>query len=173
MKVILKKDFELVGDEGQIIEVKKGYARNFLVPKGIATIATKGNIKNYEEIRKQRKRKIDKQIDEAKKAVSDLAGLLLNIKVKAGEDNKVFGSVTAQMIYDNLLDKGFEFIDRKKIILKDPIKTLGEHEVEIKLQHSVVAKVKVNVTKDSPEEAVINEPETNSEASETESVGKV
>lgn len=152
MKVILKKDYDLVGDEGQIVEVKNGYARNFLIPRGIATLANSGNLKNYEEIKRQKGRKIKKQIEELQSISEKLSKYLVSISVKTGEENKIFGSVTAQMIHDNLVNNGFESIDRKKIILKEAIKTLGEHEVEIKLQHGVIAKLKVNVLKESTDE---------------------
>ncbi|MDQ3019764.1 MAG: 50S ribosomal protein L9 [Bacteroidota bacterium] len=147
MKVILKKDYELVGDEGQIVEVKNGYARNYLIPNGIAINANEGNLRNFEEIKKQRGRKVQKQLEETHKLASDLASHVVTIEVKAGEEDKIFGSVTAQMIHDNLVENGFDVIDRKKIILKEPIKTLGEHELEIKLPQSVVAKLRVNVVK--------------------------
>ncbi len=161
MKVILKKDYELLGDEGQIIDVKNGYARNFLVPNGIASIATESNLKSFDEIKKQRGKKIQKLIDESQKTASDLSSHTINISVKTGEDDKIFGSVTSQMIYDKLVEKGFDSIDRKKIIIREPIKALGEHEIEVKLQHSVVAKIKVTVTKESTEP---DQPELPSES---------
>ena len=148
MKIILKKEHEILGDEGQIVNVKDGYARNYLIPKGYATIANESNLKSYGEIKKQRAKKIQKLIDEANKIASDLSTHSITIEVKTGEDDRIFGSVTSQMIYDKLKEKGFEDIDRKKIILKQPIKSLGEHELDVKLQHSVVAKLKINVIKE-------------------------
>lgn len=145
MKIILKKDYDLLGDEGQILEVKSGYARNFLIPNGIATIATESNLKSFEEIKKQRKRKIEKLNEEAKKLSSDLSKNVIEFIVKTGEDGKMFGSVTSQMIFEKLSERGFQDIERKRIVLKDAIKSLGEHDVEIKLQTSVIAKIKVNV----------------------------
>lgn len=152
MKIILKKEHELLGDEGQIINVKNGYARNYLIPNGYATIASDSNLKSYEEIKKQRAKKVQKLVDEANKIASNLSTHSITFEVKTGEDNKIFGSVTSQMIFDKLREKGFEDIDRKKIILKEPIKSLGEHELEIKLQHSVTAKLKVTVIKESSAE---------------------
>jgi len=149
MKIILKQDFEMLGDEGQVVDVREGYARNFLIPKGIATIASDSNLRSFEEIRKQRAKKIQKQIEEAKKLSGDLTGQSINIYVRAGEDNKIFGSVTSHLIHDKLLEAGFQSIDRKKILMKDPIKSLGEHEVDVKLHSSVIAKLKVNVLKES------------------------
>lgn len=151
MKVILKQDYELLGDAGQIVDVKNGYARNFLIPKGIATSANVSNLKSYEEIKKQQSKKIEKLVGESQKIASDLALHVVNITVKTGEDDRIFGSVTSQMIYDKLIEKGFSGLDRKKIMLKEAIKTLGEHEIDVKLQHSVVAKIKVNVVKETSE----------------------
>lgn len=139
----------MLGDEGQVVDVREGYARNFLIPKGIATIASDSNLRSFEEIRKQRAKKIQKQIEEAKKLSGDLTGQSINIYVRAGEDNKIFGSVTSHLIHDKLLEAGFQSIDRKKILMKDPIKSLGEHEVDVKLHSSVIAKLKVNVLKES------------------------
>ncbi len=152
MKIILKKEHEILGDEGQIVNVKNGYARNFLIPKGYATIANDSNLKSFDEVKKQRAKKVQKLIDEANKIASDLSSHSITIAVKTGEDDRIFGSVTSQMIYDKLKEKGFEDIDRKKIILKEQIKSLGEHELEIKLQQSVVAKIKINVVKEIIEE---------------------
>ncbi|MEO8665056.1 MAG: 50S ribosomal protein L9 [Ignavibacteria bacterium] len=149
MKIILKKDYELLGDEGQILEVKNGYARNYLIPNGIATSANEANLKSFNEIKKQRAKKVQKLVDEAQKIADNLSAHSVTIEVKTGEDDRIFGSVTSQMIYDKLKEKGFEDIDRKKIILKEPIKSLGEHELDIKLQSSVVAKLKINVVKES------------------------
>lgn len=165
MKIILKKEHDLLGDAGQILNVKNGYARNYLIPKGYATIANESNLKSFEEISKQRAKKVQKLVDEAQKLSSDLSSNVLTFEMKTGEEDKVFGSVTAQMIFDRLVEKGFENLERKKIILKEAIKSLGEHEVEVKLQHSVVSVVKVHVVKEnaSAEEIV---PEAKIESSD-------
>lgn len=157
MKIILKKDYELLGDEGQIMEVKNGYARNYLIPNGIATIANESNLKSFQEVKKQRAKKVQKQVGEAQKIANNLSAHTVTIEVKTGEDDRIFGSVTSQMIYDKLKEKGFEEIDRKKIILKEPIKSLGEHELDIKLQSSVIAKLKINVVKESEKSETISE----------------
>jgi len=164
MKIILKKEHEILGDEGQIVNVKDGYARNYLIPKGFATIANESNLKSFGEIKKQRAKKIQKLIDEANKIASDLSTHSITIEVKTGEDDRIFGSVTSQMIYDKLKEKGFDDIDRKKIILKEPIKSLGEHELDVKLQHSVVAKLKINVIKEIIAAAAENIEEEKSES---------
>lgn len=145
MKVILKKDHELLGDEGQIVDVKNGYARNFLIPNGIAIQATESNLKNYDEVRKQRRRKIEKQIQESRSVADKITSAVIRIAVKSGEEGRIFGSVTSQMIHDAMLAAGLEAVDRKKIIIKEAIKTLGEHIIDIKLQHAVIAPLKVIV----------------------------
>ncbi|MEO6695963.1 MAG: 50S ribosomal protein L9 [Ignavibacteria bacterium] len=153
MKVILKQDHELLGDQGQIVDVKNGYARNYLIPKGFATTANASNLKTFEEVKRQKGRKVKKETDDAEKLASEIEGNSINIFVKTGEDDRVFGSVTSQMIYDALVEKGFTSVDKKKIILKEQIKSLGEHEVEVKLQHSIIAKIKVNVLNEKSEDA--------------------
>lgn len=145
MKVILKQDYEKLGNAGDIKEVKNGYARNFLIPRGIAVAATPANIKSFQEIQRQQERKRKRELENAKKTSFEIERDVLEIYAKAGEENKLFGSVTAQMIYDKLLEKGYKNIDRKKILLHEHIKTLGEHIVEIKLHSDVIAKLKVLV----------------------------
>ena len=157
MKVILKSDNELLGDEGQIVEVRDGYARNYLIPNGLAIQATPSNLKNFEEIRKQRRRKIEKQMEESRSLADKIASALVTIKVKSGEEGRIFGSVTAQMIHDELVAAGFEGVDRKKIIIKEAIKSLGQHAIDVKLQHAVIATLNVNVVDESADEVTTEE----------------
>lgn len=166
MKIILKKDYDLLGDAGQVMEVKAGYARNFLIPNGIATTATASNVKHLEETRRQQGRKLLKQMDDAKKIAAEIEKHTINVTVRTGEDNKVFGSVTSQMIADELTKLGFAELDRRKIHLHEPIKTLGNHEVDIRLMKDVIAKVKVHVGKEGGEDVKEEAPaeETNNEA---------
>ena len=164
MKVILNQDHELLGDEGQIIEVKNGYARNYLIPNGIAVQASKSNLISFEEIRKQKSKKIQKLAEEAKKIAGDLSDVEVDVYVKTGEEDRIFGSVTAQMIFDTLMEKGFGSIDKKKILLKEPIKSLGQHLVDVKLHQAVIAKIKVNVI---DENAKLETKEEKSEISDT------
>lgn len=145
MKIILKQDFEKLGNAGDIKEVKNGYARNFLIPRGIAIAATPANIKSFKEIQRQQERKRNREIEAAKKTSLEIERDVLEIYAKAGEENKLFGSVTSQMIYDKLLEKGYKDIDKKKILLHEHIKTLGEHIVDIKLHTNIIAKLKVLV----------------------------
>jgi large subunit ribosomal protein L9 len=157
MKIILKQEHDILGAIGEIKEVKDGYARNYLIPRGIALAVTPSNLKTFEEIKKQRSRKIQKEIEIAKKLSSDLTNTTLTIFVKTAEDDKIYGSVTAQMIYNLLLEKGYQNIERKKILLHEHIKTLGEHFVDIKLHTNVIAKLKVLVEKEKIEEQVNTE----------------
>jgi len=161
MKILLKQDHEKLGNAGEIKEVKKGYARNFLFPNGIAVTATESNKKSFGEINKQQGRKIRREIELAKKTSFELEKDELVIYAKAGEEEKLFGSITSQMIHDKLSEKGYN-IDKKKIILHEHIKTLGEHEFEIKLYTDVTAKLKL-IVKDEKE---LDRPESEDSVSE-------
>lgn len=146
MKVILKQDFEKLGKAGEVVEVKAGYARNYLVPRGIALEATPSNLRVFEE-----QKKLDAQrLDKAKKAALALAGKLEGVSctaaVAAGEEDRIFGSVTSQTIAELLKEKGFD-IDKKRILLEEPIKALGIYDVPIRLHPEVEVKVKVWVVK--------------------------
>ena len=154
MKIILKQDFEILGNAGEIKEVKDGYARNFLIPRGIALHATASNIKHFEDIRKQQTRKTQRETEKAKKTLDQLEKVKIEIKAKVGEEDKLFGSVTSQMIYDRLIELGFEGLDKKKIMLHDHIKTVGEHPVEIKLNTGEVAKYMITVKNEIETEQV-------------------
>jgi large subunit ribosomal protein L9 len=162
MKVLLKKDFELIGTAGEIKEVKDGYARNYLIPQGIATLASSSNVKSFEEVRRQQGRKILRETNDAKIIASRLETDLVTIKVKTAEEGKIYGSVTPLMIHEILLQKGYS-IDRKKINIPEHIKSLGEFIVDVKLYNDVVAKLRVNV---EDEEAVAEES-MNEEQTET------
>ena len=144
MKVLLKRDFDLIGTAGDIKEVKNGYARNYLIPQGIATVASPSNIKSFEEVRRQQGRKILRETSDAKIIASRIETDLVTIKVKTAEEGKIYGSVTPLMIHDALVQKGYN-IDRKKISVPEHIKSLGEFLVDVKLYTDVVAKLKVNV----------------------------
>lgn len=168
MKIILKQDHDILGATGEIKEVKDGYARNYLIPRGIALAVTKSNLKTFEEVKKQKSRKVQKEIEAANKLSSDLTNTTLTVYVKTAEDDKIYGSVTAQLIYNMLKEKGFESIERKKILLHEHIKTLGEHFVDIKLHTNVIAKLKVLVEKEKVEEVSIEN--NTEEATNTDSV---
>lgn len=147
MKVILRKNFDQLGKIGEIVEVKNGYARNFLIPRNIAYTATAGNIRALEEEKKQMAKKLAKEMQDAEMLSTELEKVSITIPVKVGEEDKLFGSVTTQMIADALKDKGFE-IDKRKIEITEPIKSLGIYSVNIKLHSDVNAVVKTWVVRE-------------------------
>ena len=167
MKIILKQDFELLGTTGEIKEVKSGYARNFLIPRGIAVIASASNVKSVEEVKRQKSRKTLKEVEHAKIVAGNLESNPITFFVKSAEEDKIYGSVTSQMIFDTLKEKGFDTIEKRKIVLSEPIRTLGEHIVDIKLHTNVVSKLKVIVEKEKTEEIAETVTE-NSEPQENE-----
>jgi large subunit ribosomal protein L9 len=144
MKVILRSDLDELGLEGAIVNVKEGYARNYLIPKGFALIANNGNIKLIEMQKKKIEANRLKGKEDAMKAAKDLEGIVITISQKVGEEDKLYGSVTNMDIADEMEKKGIT-IDRKKIVLDKPIKTLGEFEVKVKLHPEVTGIVKVTV----------------------------
>ena len=147
MKVILRKNFDQLGKIGDLIEVKDGYARNFLLPRQVAYIATKGNIRALEEEKQQLAKKEVKELETAKVLAAELENVSITIPVKVGEEDKIFGSVTSQMISDALKEKSYE-IDKRKIDLAEPIKALGIYTVNIKLHNEVTANVKTWVVRE-------------------------
>ncbi len=147
MKVILREDHDALGKVGEIITVKDGYARNFLVPKRIAILATQKNMKILEEEQKMNVRQQDKDKRKAEVEALELGKTSLTATVSVGEEDRVFGSVTAQTIADLLKEKGYD-IDKRKIQLDEPIKALGIYTVSVKLHTEVEAKVRVWVVKE-------------------------
>ncbi|MDZ7724161.1 MAG: 50S ribosomal protein L9 [candidate division KSB1 bacterium] len=147
MKIILKKDISTLGTAGEIIDVKPGYARNYLIPKGFAVSATGSNLKIYEQERKVRERRIEEEKQQAQILADKLNSVSVTATVQVGEEDKVFGAVTNQNIADLLHEKGFE-IDRKKIILEEPLKELGVYNVPIKLYQDVEATIKVWIVRE-------------------------
>lgn len=142
MKVILRKEHEKLGQVGAVVDVKDGYARNFLIPKGIAYPATDGNMRALNEEKKQAERRSTKEQKGSQKLATDLEKVSITLPMKVGEDEKLFGSVTSQMIADALKEKGFD-LDKRIIDLEEPIKALGIYTVNVKLPQNVVGKVKV------------------------------
>ncbi|GJQ20209.1 MAG: 50S ribosomal protein L9 [Bacteroidia bacterium] len=147
MKVILRKDYSQLGKIGDVVDVKDGYARNFLIPREIAYAATEGNLKTLEEEKKQAQRRAEKERAEAEKTVQELAKLSITIQMKVGEDEKLFGSVTSQMIADEVQRKGVN-LDKKTIELEEPIRALGIYDVPVRLAGGVTGTVKVWVVRE-------------------------
>jgi len=147
MKVILSEDVKNLGLMGEVVNVSDGYARNFLFPKKFAVEANTKNLKEFEHNKKIIKEKAAKINQSFKSIAEKLSSLSLTIKAKTGEDDKLFGSVTNMNIADALALAGHN-IDKKKIIMDEPIKKLGEYSVTIKLHTDVSAEVKVNVVQE-------------------------
>lgn len=151
MELILKRTVDNLGEEGDVVTVKPGFGRNYLLPLGAAVAATAGNLSILEKERtaiEARKASVKSEADGLAKKVS---GVTIVIEQRAGEDDKLFGSVTSADISDKLASLGIE-IDRKKIVLEDPIKSLGEYMVKIKIGYQVTAEVKVQVAPLAEEE---------------------
>jgi len=144
MKIILKEDIKKLGKMGQIVDVADGYARNYLVPKGLAVEASTKNIRSLEHEKKIIQEKARKRKDSAQDLASRISALTLTIKAKSGEEEKLFGSVTTMDIAEALLTQGVE-IEKKKIVLEEPIKRLGSYSVQIKLHPDVSVPLTVQV----------------------------
>ena len=144
MKVILLKELEGYGGIGSIINVKDGFARNYLIPRGIALPATDSNIKHVNSIISQKLRKLQREKEKALELAKRLEGLILEIRHPVGEKGKLYGSVTSSEISKALSEKGFE-VDKKKIVLSKPIREVGIYTVNIKLHPEVEVQIKVDV----------------------------
>ncbi|MEN2985817.1 MAG: 50S ribosomal protein L9 [Thermodesulfovibrionaceae bacterium] len=144
MKIILKEDIQGLGKAGQIITVKDGYARNYLIPKGLALVADEKNLKLVEYQKRKIEQEAKRKRQDAENLAERLSELQLTIKAKAGEDQKLFGSITAKDIAEALQKEGIS-VDKKQIIINEPIKRAGEYEIQIKLVGGLVANLKINV----------------------------
>ncbi len=173
MKVILKQYQEKLGDVGDIVEVKAGYANNYLIPQEIAVIATKGNINQMVLVKKAAAKVEAKNIEEASKTAGSLAGIILNFIVKTGKEGKLYGSITNKDLGIKIMEEKKVEIDRKKIDLPEHIKELGEYDVDIKLYKEVKATIKVIVEPDEESKALIEAHQKEKEASEAEEMEKI
>ncbi|RQD65444.1 MAG: 50S ribosomal protein L9 [Desulfonatronovibrio sp. MSAO_Bac4] len=166
MQVILRSDVDNLGRLGDVVNVKPGYGRNYLIPKGMAMPATKANMNVFDRERK----KLEAQVEKIRQAAQTLADKLnqahVVIPVRVGENEKLYGSVTTTNIGDALTEMGLE-VDRRKIVLDNPIRTLGDFEVEIKIHQDVQSVVKVSVVKYG---TTLEDAPQNEEAAEEESV---
>jgi len=142
MKIILTKDIDKVGGAGEIVKVKDGYARNFLIPKGFAMLANEKNVKELEFNRRLIQKQIDGEYGKARELAEKIATVDISIAKKVGEEGKLFGSVTTREIADAIKEKGFE-VDHRHIILDGPIKKSGVYEVEVKLFRELKGKIKL------------------------------
>ena len=147
MKVILRQDHEKLGEAGEVISVKAGFARNFLIPQGFAMMASPQNKKRFENEKKQMNWRKEQEKRKSEELAKVLENVSCTITVQVGEEDKLFGSVTSQNIAESLESQGYT-VDKRKIELEEPIKSLGIYSVPIKLHTDVEAKVKVWVVKE-------------------------
>lgn len=145
MKVILTQDIKSVGKKGQIINASDGYARNYLLPKKLAVVADNANLNELKTKQDANKYKKDMSRASAEELAQKMKSFEITFKIKAGENGKTFGSVTAKDIAESLNKKYFVEVDKKKIELNDAIKTIGTYQIDIKLFEGIVGKLKVNV----------------------------
>ena len=147
MEVILREHVEKLGERGEIVKVADGYARNYLLPRKLALLATDGNKRHVERERKNVELRESEQKGQAEGIAARLAAIDIRIIRRVGDTEQLYGSVTSGDIADFLKEKGFE-IDRRKLILPEPIKTIGEHTVPLKLHRDVTVPLKVVVAKE-------------------------
>jgi large subunit ribosomal protein L9 len=144
MKVILKENVESLGKAGDAVKVADGYARNYLIPKGLAVEASSWSLKSLEHEKNRIMQKIKSERKKAELMVEKLRGVTCTLHRRAGEQDKLFGSVTTKDIENSLIEQGIE-IDRRMIVLEEPVRSLGEFPVKIKLQPGVMAEIKIMV----------------------------
>jgi large subunit ribosomal protein L9 len=151
MEVILRQHVDNLGNRGDIVKVADGYARNFLLPRKLALPATDGNRKHVERERKIMEAREAEEKGQAEASASRLGAVDISIARRVGDTEQLYGSVTASDIAEYLKGKGFE-IDRRKLILPEPIKTLGEHSVPLKLHREVTVPLKVRVVREGADQ---------------------
>lgn len=144
MELILKKTVESLGEEGEIVKVKSGYARNYLIPKKIAVLANKANLNLLEQEKATIEARKEKQRQEAEALSKKISGTIINVKHRVGEEDKLFGSVTAADISEKLAEMNIQ-VDKKNVLLAEPIKTLGEIIVPIKVGYQMTSEITVQV----------------------------
>jgi large subunit ribosomal protein L9 len=144
MELILKKTVESLGEEGEIVKVKSGYARNYLIPKKMAVLANKTNLNLLEQEKATIEARREKQRQEAESLSKKISGTIINIKHRVGEEDKLFGSVTAADISEKLAEMNIQ-IDKKNVLLAEPIKALGEIIVPIKVGYQMTSEITVQV----------------------------
>jgi len=150
MKIILKQNIEKIGQVGDVVEVSDGFARNFLITQGKAIPFTVGNFKQIEYLKKQEAEQREGELKEVKELAEKINNISLEIKVKAGEEGKLFGSVTSKDIVETLFKEHGIELDKKKLNLKESLKKLGAHTVPVNLHKDVTPQIKVNLISDSP-----------------------
>jgi large subunit ribosomal protein L9 len=142
MKVILRKDVENLGEMGEVVTVKDGFARNYLIPREMAYYASEGSIKRLEVEKKQYEKRLALEKVKAEEIASKIADIQVSVAMKVGDEGRLYGSVTPQMIANELALRGYD-IDKRNIVIEDPIKTLGVFDVKAKLHPEVISTLKV------------------------------
>ena len=150
MELILKETIDSLGREGDVVKVKPGYARNYLLPQGKAVQATKENMAALEQNKAEIQARLDEQHKKAEALFKKLSGITLEFEELAADDDKLFGSVTANDIFDRLAEKNVA-VEKKNIFLPEPIKVLGEKKVTIKVGFDLEAEITVNIVAQAPE----------------------
>ncbi len=148
IKVVLQDDVSSLGSSGDVVRVRPGYARNFLIPRGLAAPATPANLARVEELRRQAAERAAQRLTAAQETRAKLEAVSVKLERAVGEENKMYGSVTAKDIEEAFAAVGVE-VDRRKLVLPEPIKTLGLHEVPLKLHPELSATLRVEVVKKS------------------------
>lgn len=150
MKVILKEAVEHLGEPGEVVNVKPGYARNYLLPKGLAYTASAANLQRVEEERAQAQERAKRDYLEAKRRASQLEGMSLTFVAKAGEEGRLFGSITNGDIAERLAEQDLDFeIDRRRIVVEEPIKDLGVHTATVRLFSEVDVDIEIKVEREA------------------------
>jgi large subunit ribosomal protein L9 len=149
-ELLLIKPVENLGGEGERVKVRAGYARNFLLPRKFAVPVNRSNRKQIEVLQKRRAEREAKELDSAKSIAAKLQALSIAIAVKTGEGGRMFGAVTAHDVFDKIVAAGIEGVDRKRVHLAQPVKTLGKHSVSIKLHEDVKVEIEFEVVSENP-----------------------
>lgn len=147
MKVIFLKDVKGQGKKGEVKELSEGYVRNFLIPRGLAAVASDGNVKQLEHQKQSEQKRKDKEKEEAQALAAKLGEMVIDIKTKAGEGGRLFGSITSKQIAEELEKKGIS-VDKRKIVMNDAIRSLGVTQIQIKVHPEVTAQMRVQVTEE-------------------------
>lgn len=149
MKLILKQSVENLGEAGEVVQVKPGFGRNYLIPQGLAYVASEANMRRLEEEQARTEERSKRDFLEARRRASQFEGLSLTFHVRAGDDGKLFGSVTSADIAERVNQSGLDFeLDRRTIVLDEPLKMLGIHEVQVRLHAEVDVPIEVRVERE-------------------------
>jgi len=151
VRVILLDDVPGLGVKGAVVKVAEGYGRNYLLPRKLAILATDSNLRSMEMVRQARQTRVDRELAEAERLARLLKDRRLVFKARAGEGGRLFGSITAKDITEGLQAQARVTVDKKRVELRDPVRTLGQHEVDVRLHPKVTVTVKIEVTAEGRE----------------------